>query len=321
MENQDTPQFQPDPTNSELTLEEQKLLLEIDQLRLPWWKKPAYMAAVLPAAIGVFSLIYALSSGFFNRTYAKFEIEQKLYEYNKRQFDDEVDSAHRVQDSLRKLWKSENDSLIKKYIKSQQNLRSLGKENEKLYAGLDTSKKEVRLLISQNRNIEHQNSRLSSLLSYEKNRNEQLAKAQSEKDAQISSLGTELRSVMTELSKCRAKSISEKKVKYDHHKIVKDYTLKAIYERKTWGGESKGLAPTIHLYRNDPKVWRGYSPNFKAIELFRNAKYISYSCVDHKHEHVTTRTSELDEFECKEFAKTTIVVETRVMGDPIFEEY
>jgi chromosome segregation ATPase len=37
--------------NERPSLADQKLMLEIEQMRRPWWKKPAFLAAYLPAVI------------------------------------------------------------------------------------------------------------------------------------------------------------------------------------------------------------------------------------------------------------------------------
>jgi len=48
------------PNLDGLSLEEQKLALEIAEFQLPWWQKPKYLGVVLPTLLGAVTISVAL---------------------------------------------------------------------------------------------------------------------------------------------------------------------------------------------------------------------------------------------------------------------
>src|SRR5437879_3451000 len=72
-------------------LEKQKVALEIEQLREHWWKRPGYLAIVLPGLLAFATLIVGVSTGFFRNQYdliqirnEKAALEQRLLEQDKQ---------------------------------------------------------------------------------------------------------------------------------------------------------------------------------------------------------------------------------------------
>lgn len=67
-------------------LELQKLLLEVIQLRQPWWKKPAYILAALPTILAICSLLAAYSTGYFQAVATKLDNQRHDLEIEVQQF-------------------------------------------------------------------------------------------------------------------------------------------------------------------------------------------------------------------------------------------
>lgn len=57
-------------------LENEKLLLEINSLKRPWWQRPSHLAIILPSLIGIGSLIFAIASGLLDRRFERLKYER-----------------------------------------------------------------------------------------------------------------------------------------------------------------------------------------------------------------------------------------------------
>ena len=66
-----------DVTSSKEMLEREKLALEIEQLKQPWWRKPTYILAALPTFLAVVSLIYGFANGYFQAAAIKLENQKR----------------------------------------------------------------------------------------------------------------------------------------------------------------------------------------------------------------------------------------------------
>ncbi len=55
----------------------EKLKLEVGSLKRTWWKKPTYISIFIPALLTLISLIYAISTGFFDKKYERYRIEKE----------------------------------------------------------------------------------------------------------------------------------------------------------------------------------------------------------------------------------------------------
>ncbi|WP_116127318.1 RHS repeat domain-containing protein [Lewinella sp. IMCC34183] len=90
-------------SSSREKLEYTKLRLEIESLSIKWWKKPAYISVLIPATLALFSLIYAVVSGFFDKKYELYQIEKatlkleaELFESERKSFVSKRDSFIRI---------------------------------------------------------------------------------------------------------------------------------------------------------------------------------------------------------------------------------
>src|SRR5437867_11630713 len=80
-------------------LEKQKVALEIEQLREPWWRRPGYLAIALPGLLAFATLIVGVSTGFFKNQYDLIQIknekaglEQRLLEQDKQKLNQDKDT-------------------------------------------------------------------------------------------------------------------------------------------------------------------------------------------------------------------------------------
>lgn len=67
-------------------LERRKLLLEIEQLQQPWWKKPTYILAALPTVLAFGTLLVGVLTGYFQATATKLENQRRDLEKQIEQF-------------------------------------------------------------------------------------------------------------------------------------------------------------------------------------------------------------------------------------------
>src|SRR3954454_1174155 len=58
-------------------LELERLHLEVVQLKAPWWKKPPYLAVLVPIAISTFTFISVWSTGWFDQKRIQLAGEKK----------------------------------------------------------------------------------------------------------------------------------------------------------------------------------------------------------------------------------------------------
>jgi hypothetical protein len=66
-------------------LELTKLQLEIDQLRLAWWKRPVYIGALTPLALGILVFLSGILSGYFDTRRQKLEAEVSQLQTEKQE--------------------------------------------------------------------------------------------------------------------------------------------------------------------------------------------------------------------------------------------
>ena len=61
-------------------LELEKLQVEIQNLKKPWWKKAEYLNLFMTGIIAAFTLIYALASGILDIKSERLQLEKKMLE-------------------------------------------------------------------------------------------------------------------------------------------------------------------------------------------------------------------------------------------------
>ncbi|MCD6068275.1 MAG: hypothetical protein K0S33_3101 [Bacteroidetes bacterium] len=119
-------------------LEEERLKLEIQDLKRHWLKKPQYLQVLLPTTLAIFSLLYAITSGLFSAKQELLELNKKLLEADILAFQKEKKQLIITNDSLKSQIGKYNDSLqnrnliLKKYektfVKEQEKIQTLNYE-------------------------------------------------------------------------------------------------------------------------------------------------------------------------------------------------
>jgi hypothetical protein len=133
-------------------LEREKLLLEIQQLKDPWWKKPAYMLAALPTLLAALSLIYGFANGYFQATAVKLENQKHDLQIEKDRLQTEVKEFTAKRDELNRQNKELLDiiEISKKQMEASDiwsnhhamRLDRAEKENEELKKEIERLKKQ-----------------------------------------------------------------------------------------------------------------------------------------------------------------------------------
>jgi len=82
------------------TLEREKLILEIQQLKGQWWKKPAYVLAALPTLLAVLSVVYGFANGYFQAAAVKLENQKHDLQVEIREFSKEREELVRQNKEL-----------------------------------------------------------------------------------------------------------------------------------------------------------------------------------------------------------------------------
>jgi chromosome segregation ATPase len=137
-------------------LEEEKLKLEILELKRHWIKNPQYLQILLPTILAIFSLLYAITTGLFSS-------KQELLELNKRQLETDISNFQKDKISLIKsneILKNKsklyNDSLKSKdlvlkkfensFVKEKRKIQVLSKEIIILKSTKENYNKEIETL-------------------------------------------------------------------------------------------------------------------------------------------------------------------------------
>ncbi len=87
-------------TNEETSLELKKLALEIAELERPWWKRPSFVLASLPAILATLTLLYGLTNGYFSTAFAKLENQKIALGNEIHDFEVKRDALHAENDRL-----------------------------------------------------------------------------------------------------------------------------------------------------------------------------------------------------------------------------
>ena len=127
-----------DVTSTKEILEREKLALEIEQLKQPWWKKPTYILAALPTLLAVVSVIYGFANGYFQAAAIKLENQKRDVEVQIRVLQEERQSLEKYINGLNfssKELRAELDELknnIQTRLNRVEQCEALKEENEKL---------------------------------------------------------------------------------------------------------------------------------------------------------------------------------------------
>lgn len=108
------------PDEIKAALEIEKLRLELQDLQRPWWKRPAYLQALLPLCIAAITagagLTVAWTQGFFDGQRAKLLVErQQLQRENadaQEQLNHATQKLYETRQILRRLSRKDLDQLL-----------------------------------------------------------------------------------------------------------------------------------------------------------------------------------------------------------------
>lgn len=129
--NSDNPQ-EKSTKDSDLTkeeLEKEKLLLEIAELRRPWWRKPAHLYTLL--AIG--SLGVAFVTGQFQANSTRLDTEKAILAYKKEEFELKRDSLHKELEqavSERENYRAQLNGVTQQLVSTKQELTAVQQQLE-----------------------------------------------------------------------------------------------------------------------------------------------------------------------------------------------
>lgn len=113
-------------------LEEEKLQLEIAELKRHWLKKPQYLQILLPTILAIFSLLYAITSGLFSSKQELLELNKKQLETDISAFQKEKSTLSSTNNNLKKQITYYNDSLKNKNLILKKYENSFIKERNKI---------------------------------------------------------------------------------------------------------------------------------------------------------------------------------------------
>jgi uncharacterized protein HemX len=128
-----------EPTKEEL--ERAKILLEIEELKKEWWKKPTYIAALFPTVLALATLIYGFTNGYFQASFIK--LENQKYD---------------LQNEI-KAFEAEKTALRKQVEENETAVKATKAKIEEADAELKTQKDNLRevLLLLENMKLELNN--------------------------------------------------------------------------------------------------------------------------------------------------------------------
>lgn len=113
-------------------LEEEKLELEIKELKRHWIKNPQYLQILLPTTLAIFSLLYAITSGLFSSKQELLELNKKQLETDIAAFQKQKETLTFTNNSLKKKIAQYNDSLRNKNLILKKYENSFTKERNKI---------------------------------------------------------------------------------------------------------------------------------------------------------------------------------------------
>lgn len=88
--------------NEKQKLEEEKLKLDIIELKKPWYTKSNYLQVLLPTTVAIGSLLYAITSGVFSTKYDQLQLQKEQLKLETLYFQEKKDSIMAQTDILLK---------------------------------------------------------------------------------------------------------------------------------------------------------------------------------------------------------------------------
>jgi FtsZ-binding cell division protein ZapB len=127
-------------------LENEKLRLEIRELRRPWWQKPGYLAVVLPALISTLAVYVAYNKGYFDNQSAALEAKRERIQLDIERFTDQKDKLTKANSYLaaeNKTLLGENDRIKGERTRLQSRLIELDHQHQHVVKLLNEKETEL----------------------------------------------------------------------------------------------------------------------------------------------------------------------------------
>jgi septal ring factor EnvC (AmiA/AmiB activator) len=112
-------------------LERKKLALEIRELSRPWFQKPAYLAGLLPALIGIATVLVAWNSGYFNLQLERQRIDAANLQFQTTRLSAEIKDLQAERERLQ-AQREELSKAIETARSEEKHLSTLIKQREVL---------------------------------------------------------------------------------------------------------------------------------------------------------------------------------------------
>lgn len=113
-------------------LEVEKLQIEIQNLRKPWWKRAEFLSMGLTGIIAILSLFYAFSTGILDAKSERLELQKAKLEREITLFEQRRDTLIEENARLRQLMFSSKDSLVSLLFGYQASSDSMKKKLSRL---------------------------------------------------------------------------------------------------------------------------------------------------------------------------------------------
>ena len=144
-------------------LERAKLLVEVEELKRDWWKKPAYIGAFFPTVLAFTTLLYGFANGYFQASFVKLENENFKLEKQKTGLLNQISEFEQKKTEIQAQI-NDMQNRLNKYSKE---LEQANKTNNFLRAGRRAGlppQVDIDELIKENENLKKENKALKETL-------------------------------------------------------------------------------------------------------------------------------------------------------------
>ena len=125
------------------SLEKIKLIKEIEALDTKWYKKPSYLGILIPFILGIASLSYVISNGYFSVRQERLSLQKEKLSFDQSQFEIRKINVLFEIDSLTTSLKNHKDSLVNMTISLDKINSEYNADKQKL---LSDSKKRAEII-------------------------------------------------------------------------------------------------------------------------------------------------------------------------------
>ena len=125
------------------SLEKIKLIKEIEALDTKWYKKPSYLGILIPFILGIASLSYVISNGYFSVRNERLSLQKEKLSFDQSQFEIRKKNVLFEIDSLTTSLKNHKDSLVNMTISLDKINSAYNTDKQKL---ISDSKKRAEII-------------------------------------------------------------------------------------------------------------------------------------------------------------------------------